>query len=152
MECLRGIQFFLRKVVSQSQTDLTSFRIQFEKIGRGLLTRCATMFTSFFQDRSFFISPSLFWLTKHSPSHWKASRNNPCSIFSNCLKNDVTLVWLCLMTFRKKAIVYYCLDLYLVVTCKTFESRISLSEEFASSCFHCVFDHLNGNSHEQNAR
>ena len=143
---------FLRKVIRQSQTDLTSFRMQFDKIGRGLLSRCATIFTSVFQDRSFFISPSLFWQTKHSPSLRKASHNNPCSIFSNCMQNDVTSVWLCLTTFRKKAILYYCLDLDLVVTCKTFESRISLSEEFASSCFHCVFDHLNGNSHEQNAR
>ena len=143
---------FLRKVIRQSQTDVTSFCTQFEKIGSGLITRCATMFTSIFQDWSFFISPSLFQLTKHSPSLRKAPRNNPCSIFSNCMQNDVTSVWICLTTFRKKAIVYYCLDLDLVVTCKTFESRISLSEEFASSCFHCVFDHLNGNSHEQNAR
>ena len=79
--------FFLRKVVRQSHTDVTSFCMQFEKI------------VSYF--------PSLFGLTKHSPSLQKASRSNPHPIFSNCTQNDVMSVHICLMTFRKKTVVYY---------------------------------------------
>ena len=51
--------------------------------------------------------PFLFQITTHSPSLWKASRSNPCPIFSNSTQNDVTSVSVCLTTFYKKSIVYY---------------------------------------------
>ena len=46
---------------------------------------------------------SCFFTTSlNSPSLQKASRSNPHPTFSNCRRNDVTSVWLCLTTFRKK--------------------------------------------------
>ena len=46
--------------------------------------------------------PPLFRLTTHSHSLQKTYRSNPNRLFSNCIRNDVTLVWLCLTTFCKK--------------------------------------------------
>ena len=51
--------------------------------------------------------PLFFCKQKHSPSLRKASRSNPPPIFSNCTQNYITLVPLCLATFRRKTIVYY---------------------------------------------
>ena len=36
------------------------------------------------------------------------------------------------------------------LTCKTFKSRVGLSQELAPSGFHGVLDHLDRYSHEQN--
>ena len=47
--------------------------------------------------------PPLFWLTKQPPPPLrKASCSNPRPIFSNCMRNDFTLVRRCLTSFRKK--------------------------------------------------
>ena len=86
------IVFFLPKLVMHWCTDMTSFSMQFEKRGRGLLWeafrgegecfvgRKTLMLTSIFQDRYFLFFPS-FWPTKHSFSLWNASRYNPSPLF-----------------------------------------------------------------------
>ena len=74
---------FLRKGVKQKRTDVTSFCIQLEKWGRGLL-------------REAFRSVGECLLCVH-----KASCSNPHHIFSNCMQNDVTSVHFSLTTFRK---------------------------------------------------
>ena len=48
----------------------------------------------------------LFLITKHSPSLRLASRSNPCPLFSNCMRRDVTYVSFCLTTFHKKKQLY----------------------------------------------
>ena len=95
---------FLWKVVRQNDTDVTSFCMQFEKLGPGLLREAlfiiiARVFTAFSRTDPF---PPLFWLTTHSPSLLKASRSNLHPTFLKSTQNDVTSVSFCLTTSSKK--------------------------------------------------
>ena len=121
--------FFGGKVIRQNRTNVTSFCIQFEKVGCGLLretfwregecfvsqkrggggrkdqSSIASVFTEFSRTDPFFFPP-LYWLTKYSPSLQKAYLSNPRPTFSNCMKNNVTLMSFCLTTFCKKKQLY----------------------------------------------
>ena len=92
-----------------------------------LFTWSTPMSTSVFQDRSFLFGPPLFPLSRHSPSLQKASRSNPHPTFLNCMQSDVMSVSFCLLTFRKKTIVYYWnrfLSLFHLFCLKAFFQRL----------------------------
>ena len=112
---------------------MTSFCVQFEKRGRGLLReafrgkgewavgwkrggkrerigpekrRWTLEYLQYIKQTQETFPPH-FQPTVHSPIPRKASHSNPCSFFSNCTQNGVTTVRHCWTSFRKKAIIYY---------------------------------------------
>ena len=84
-----------------SSTDVTSFCKQFEKRGRGLLREAFWSEGECVVYSNFFLPPH-FKQTTHSPLLRKASRINPCPLFSNWMQNDVMSVCHYWSSLRKK--------------------------------------------------